>query len=172
MQRKTFVQLLLPALGYMLMGNLMATVMTISLASFALNRAVLIIASIFAAAIYLTLIAVPAYKDGVNERLAIKNKKSGEVPKFRWLGIGFVLWGVMLIPSITYLTGNITASVYRLIDGAVYPLSLLLTGDELEPLFFSPFVFMGFYLLSAPACYIGFWCGLNDKLNASKIMYK
>ncbi|MDR0197309.1 MAG: hypothetical protein LBI36_03720 [Oscillospiraceae bacterium] len=51
MRRKTFTQLLLPALGYMVMGNLLASVMTISLASFARFKAVTGVAALLAAVI-------------------------------------------------------------------------------------------------------------------------
>jgi len=31
---------------------------------------------------------------------------------------------------------------------------------------------MGFYLLTVPACHIGYMLGAGDKLNKDKVMYK
>ncbi|MDR0221990.1 MAG: hypothetical protein LBI38_00410 [Oscillospiraceae bacterium] len=172
MRRKSFAQLFMPALGYMIMGNLLATIMTLSLASFAQVRAIMGVAAVFAAVIYLSLVFTPAYKDGVRERALLHNKRVETVPKYRWAVIGLILWAIMLIPFVLLLTGVMNVGVYRLVNGAVYPLSLLLSGSDRELFAFAPFVFAGFYGLTAVSCWLGFYLGVNDKLSMDKIVYK
>jgi hypothetical protein len=160
----------------MFMGNLLATVMTISLPSVIMNTAVKITAALFTAVIYFSLVFVPAYKDGVNEKNLLQKNQGASVVKFRWLAVGFVLSGIMAVPAVLLLTGNIGLGLYRIIDGAVYPLSLLLIPTAAletgEVPVYAPFIFMGFYLLTAPVCEAGFFCGYKDKLNLDKILYK
>ncbi|MCL2634021.1 MAG: hypothetical protein FWD34_05840 [Oscillospiraceae bacterium] len=171
-KRKSFLKLLLLGIGYMVMGNLMATIMMISLGGFAMSVAIMSMAALFAAVIYLSLVFIPAYKDGMTEHAALLNKRVESVPKFRWMIVGVILFVISIVPTILFMLGIVNAGVFRIISGAVYPLSLLLTGEELVILPFAPFVFLGFYTLTIPACHLGFWCGVNDKLNSSKIMYK
>jgi len=171
--KKTLVQLLLPALGYMVMGNLLSTVMSVSLAPFRGENLIMGMAVLFAMAIYLLLVAVPAYKDGLEENTRRKNQtvQPPPVQKWRWAAIGAILWGIMLVPSVVFLLGRLNVGVYRLICGAVNPMSMFLVGEEGQLLSYVPYVFMGFYALTVPACYIGFSLGLGDTLNKGKIMY-
>jgi len=186
-KRKTFMQLLLPAFGYMIMGNVLSTVMAFSLYAFIGNTILMFFISIFAIAIYLMLVAVPAYKDGLEESVKIKSKrcKIEDIPTNRWLFVGVILFGVMLIPSFGYLFFSLNEGVYRLICGAIHPLSWILVegsgrfreglnGEQIELMRlvkFAPYVFMGLYTLTIPACHIGFMLGLKDKLSKG-IMYK
>jgi len=159
---KPFLKLLLYSLGYMLMGNLLAFIMTISLSAFGTNEAVMGMATLFAMAIYLLLVSVPAFKDGQSE--ACKQNRTDEdavVPNFyknRWIIIGVILWVIMLVPSIVFLFGGISAGWYRFINGAVYPLSLFLVQDidgGRVLMSSAPYVIMVFYVLTIPACLIG-----------------
>jgi len=185
MQRKSFIKLLLPALGYMVMGNILSFVMAMSLAFFRGETLIMLMSVLFAAAIYLMMVSVPAYKNGQDEFTKLKNKTGNEaeaVPKYRWLSVGMILWGIMLIPSVVYLFGGIPQGVYLLLSGAVYPLSgffMKVTEYDADGrpilmslLNFAPFVFMGFYALTVPACHIGFMLGLSDKLSKENMMYK
>ncbi|MDR0197673.1 MAG: hypothetical protein LBI36_05585, partial [Oscillospiraceae bacterium] len=126
----------------------------------------------FAAIIYLSLVFTPAYKDGVRERALLQNKRVESLPRRRWLFIGLFLWAVMLLPVVLLLTGVMEIGVYRIIDGAVYPLSLVMAGEGGALPAFAPFVFGAFYGLTVPSCCLGFYLGVNDKLNMDKIMYK
>jgi len=166
--RKSFTGLLLPALGYMVMGNLMATVMSFSLYSFAANQMIMGIAVLFAIAIYLLLVAVPAYKDGQYEHVKLRNpaNKIEDVPKYRWLQVGAILFAIMLIPCLLLLIGAINTGWFRLVCGAVNPLAGFLANGAI------PFAGIAIYALTIPACHIGFKLGLTDKISGDKFMYK
>ena len=170
--RKSFIKLLPPALGYMVMGNLLATIMSISLAPFSTETAIMGLAVLFAMAIYLLLVAVPAYKNGMDENKNIESGSDLKIPKYRWVVIGLIEWGIMLIPSLVFLSVGYSIGVYRIILGAIQPLSLFLVNENGVMLSYSPYVFMGFYALTVPACHIGFILGAGDKLNKDRIMYK
>jgi len=176
MRRKTFLQLLPSALGYMVMGNLLAAIMTFSMAIFIAHQLAVVLAAIFAIAIYIMLISVPAYKNGTEERMLLANKRVESVPMKRWLYIGMIIFAVTIIPTILFLTRVIDTGLFRLTSGAVYPLSLLIspvTEEGIRPMFsFTPYITGSFYLVSIPTCYLAFKFGLNDTFNADKIMYK
>ena len=164
--RKKFPQLLLPALGYMVMGNLLSTIMTVSLAPFRGETLIAGLAIVFAIAIYLLLVAVPAYKNGLDEHTKLKKSSEGSgVPKYRWLAVGAILWAAMLVISGIYLLGGLPSGAYRLIHGATFQL------NSFVRLPYIPIVNACFYALTIPACHIGFILGLGDKLNKDKIMY-
>ncbi|MCL2072129.1 MAG: hypothetical protein FWH07_07865 [Oscillospiraceae bacterium] len=185
--KKSFLQLLLPGLGYVIMGNLLSTIMTISLAMFRMEILIMGLSVVFGMAIYLLLVAVPAYKDGLEENTRAKRETGGErtATQWRWAFVGLILWGVMLIPSIVFLLSDFNEGAYRLINGAVSPLSAFMltgtgefvtnqAGDETEILqlaSFAPYVFMGFYALTIPACHIGFMLGLRDSFNKDRLLY-
>ncbi|MCL1881005.1 MAG: hypothetical protein FWF76_02375 [Oscillospiraceae bacterium] len=186
---KSILKNLPPAIGYLFMGNLLGQVMTFSLAMFRSSTEIMLLATLFSLTIYFLLIAVPAYKDGQNERSKVTTKallkENKAVPyMYRWLYIGVFLYAIMLIPSIIFMTGQITDGVYRLLSGAVAPLGWILiegtgeyveianaaTGaDEYRELMrlipWSAWVFMGLYALTIPACYIGYVFGLKGKFD-------
>jgi len=168
MQRKKFTQLLLPALGYMIMGNLLALVMTFSLAPFRGETVIVGMTMLFAAAIYILLVAVPAYKDGLDQHTKLKKKKmeTATVPKYNWLIVGLILWAIMAAVSIAFLIFPFEQWIYRVLNGATLQLSNLIKNR------YVPFVNIGFYALTAPTCHIGFMLGLGDKLSKDKVMYK
>ncbi|MCL1866315.1 MAG: hypothetical protein FWF82_02780, partial [Oscillospiraceae bacterium] len=168
--RRSFPRLLISGLGYMVMGNVLSTVMTISLASAMGNSAIMGMSVLFAVSIYLLLVAVPAYKNGMEEKLLLKSKRVESVPMYRWLCVGGILFGITAIPSVVFLFGGLTEGVYRLLNGAVYPLSMFLTegtgefvehfqtGETMEVtriMPFAPYIFMGVYALTTLSCHIG-----------------
>jgi len=175
MKRKSFTRLFFGALGYMEMGNLMSLVLTLTLIPFSGNKTITAAFAFCAALVYLSLVFTPAYKDGVNERKLLQNKRAEKAPKFRWLAISLLLWGISLIFALILLL-NFNRSlplIYCAFNGAVSPLAVLVTGKSSGNLpYYAPFLFAGFYTLTVPACLLGFWCGLKDKLNTDKIMYK
>ncbi|MCL1903670.1 MAG: hypothetical protein FWF94_04555 [Oscillospiraceae bacterium] len=186
--QKPFVKLLLSGLGYMLMGNLLSVIMSVSLAFFRGETLIMILSVLFGIAIYLLLVAVPAYKDGLDENAKQKKRKDNteSVPKWRWALVGTILWGVMLIPSVVYLFTEYNEGVYRMLNGAVFPLSAFMLVSTMTTEYpfssafvevlrlapFAPYVFMGVYALTIPACHIGFILGLNNGLDKDKIMYE
>jgi len=170
MQKKSFLKLLLSALGYMIMGNLLATVMTFSLAPFRGETLIVAMTMVFAAAIYILLVAVPDNKDGLEQYTKsqknknTENDKNQKKSKYRWLLIGVILFCVMNVSIIALLLGQI--GWYRVFNGATLQMTLLIKRQYI------PFINIGFYALTVPACHIGFILGLGDKLNKDKVMYK
>jgi len=163
MKRKSFVKTLLAALGYSVMGNVLALVLALTAIPF---RRIGFIAAIFAlcaAFVYLSLVFTAAYKDGTSYR----NSKSAEKPpKRRWLLISLALWGVSIIWAAILALNESWGLPYLALNGAVAPIAVWVKTAYL------PYVGIGFYALNIPACLLGFWCGVNDKLNSDKIIYK
>lgn len=179
MQRKSFGKLFLIALGYMVFGNLLSTIMTISIAVVANVTFVQVIAFIFTTFIFYSLIFTAAYKDGVRERKMVHLKKVDEPNKMRWVNIGLLLWLVMALLALALFVDKAAGLwydfllVYRIVCGAVYPLSLLICGNTIDDMAaFVPLIFMAYYALIPLACRIGFKVGYEDKFNPDSIMYQ
>ena len=168
MQRKKFTQLLLPALGYMIMGNIMSVIVTISLRSTEPNF-LAIVSVLFSAMIYFILVAVPAYKDGLDEHTKSqknKNNQNNDSKKtsYKWIIIGVILFAIM---TCTILTAPLAGvGLYRMFNGATLQITLLIKNQYI------PFVNLGFYALTVPVCHIGYILGLGDKLSKDKVLYK
>jgi len=159
----------------MFMGNLLAGVMTFSLQAFRDSKIMMGGIQILALVIYLLLVGVPAYKDGLDENTMSKKKQAAPIPagvKYRWLAVGGILWGTAVIPSAAFLFGLLGEGVYKLISGAAAPLSWILVNSDMRLFSFAPYVFMGVYALTVPACHVGFMLGFHDKLNKDNMMYK
>jgi hypothetical protein len=189
MQKKSFMKFLLPGFGYLVMGNICSTIMTFSLYNFAATDTMFMgFLAVLTMAVYLLMVAVPAYKDGMEENSRVRNKRCelSDIPKHRWLLIGAVLYAVMMLPTIGYLLFSLNEGVYRIVNGAVSPLSWIWLegtgnfregpqGEQIELTrlqAFVPYVYMGLYALTIPAVHLGFILGLGDKMNKDKIMYK
>jgi hypothetical protein len=164
MNTKSFIKLLLPTLGYMVMGNVMSLIMSVSLRSTTPNF-LAAVAILFSAMIYLILVAVPGYKDGQEEH--IKTKQDSAPPATvskKWLLVGGALFAVMNVTIVFFLLGEVW--LYSMLNGATFQLTWLIKPQYI------PFVNMGFYALSVPACHIGYLLGLKDKLSKDKMLYK
>jgi hypothetical protein len=181
--KKSYLKLLPSAIFYGFMGNALSGVMTFSLGLFRGNTVVMLMATIFALTIYVTLIAVPAYKDGLTDgrKVAFRRAKQerqggGKIPGIRqWTIVGMVVFAVMIIPSVAFLFGGMGYGVYRLLSGVgvVAPLCWILIGESTattaNPLLsWAPFVFVGLYALCIPAIRLGYVWGLNDKFSNPK----
>jgi len=160
-KRKSFLETFFPAFGYMEMGNIMSLVLGVTCIPFSKNMFISGIFAFCAAFVYLSLVFAAAYKDGVYWRKPLKDGE--KPPKRRWLLISLALWGISIAMSFTALLGT---PVYLLLNGAVSPFGALFEAAYL------PYIGSGFYALTVPACLLGFWCGLYDKLNTDKIIYK
>lgn len=181
MQRKPFWKLLLAGLGYMVLGNLMSAIMTIAASVVANIAAIMVILFILTLFVFYSLCFTVAFKDGQHERLLVKNHRVESASSKRWTLAGFIMLGVMLIPSILLF---IDARVrlfdgflipYRMICGMIYPLSLAMGVNyadiELLPDFY-PLIFAACYVLIPLATTLGFVFGFEDKFNPDKFMYE
>lgn len=179
MQRSPTWKLLLVGIGYMLLGSVMGTIITVAM-SFMIDQAFMcVILFIFALFIFFSLVFLPAYKDGIKERKLVQNKRVSSPEGKRWLPIGFTMTFVMCIPTIILLFAKFAGIwdsyiiTYRLICGTIYPLSLLCGVTDISTMNIAfPIVVIAIYLLIPVATSLGFYCGYNDKLNTTRIMYK
>lgn len=182
MQRKPFWKLLLLGIGYMALGNVMSTVMTVAAAVVVNVPAILIVLFILTLFIFYSLCFTVAYKDGQRERLMVKNHRVEGIIKGRWIKIGIVMFLIMSIPSVILFIGASSGLfeggyliTYRMICGMIYPLALAMGVNYSQITMLPPFyalIFAACYIFIPAATEIGFNIGFNDRLNADKIMYE
>lgn len=193
MQRKSFIKLLLSALGYIVLGNVMCLVMTMAVSMFGLNWFTKILAIVCCTAVFFMLIFTAAWKDGVRERSLVKLGRVECELKHRWVLIGIVAGFIAAVPTIILLLNKLffpqedTLFVYRFISGSAYPFVLAFVEpvitesmaweettlrqiDNMSPLF--PALMLIYYALIPVVSQIGYRMGFNDTLNSDKIMYK
>lgn len=181
MQRKPFWKLLILGIGYMVLGNIMCTVMTVALSMFGDVPFVTAIVFVFTLFIFYSLVFTVAFKDGQRERLMVKNHRVDATIKGRWTVIGVIMLLVMCIPSVilffdaTYRLFDGYLIPYRMICGMIYPLALTIGvnySEITEMPSYIAFIFMACYILIPLATYLGFDVGFKDKFNPDKIMYE
>jgi uncharacterized membrane protein len=176
--QKTFLKRLLPGLGYALMGNFMSAIMSLSVGLLRSSTELMLIAALFSLTIYLTLTAVPAYKDAFESAKKHPVNRQGEDSKsqlLHWLAIGAVAWALMSVVPILHLLNLTDDFTLRLVSGAVAPLGWILiegtgefvtvNGEESEImrlLPWAPLVFTGLYSLSIPANWLGWRKGIKS----------
>lgn len=130
MQRKSFWKLLLSGIGYMVLGNVMGTIMTVAASVVANVPFILIVLFMLTLFIFYSLCFTVAYKDGQRERMMVKNHRVEGIIKGRWIKIGIVMFLIMSIPSVLlFIDANIRIFdgyliPYRMICGMIYPLAL------------------------------------------------
>lgn len=98
----------------------------------------------------------------------------------KWVKIGAALMGIMFVPSIVLLIAKLMnwyfdiTLIHRVIDGMIYPLSLLLVPDSnIDSMqIFVPFIYMLCYALIPVATHLGFYCGYTGKLDKGNVMYE
>lgn len=177
--RKSFGKLLLIGLGYMLLANVLCTIMTISTAAFIGEDFIKVIVVILAFIIFYSLMFTVGYKDGDREQKLVHLKKADPPDEHRWIKLGILLALIMFIPSIVLLIDKISGMyydvllVYRIIDGLVYALSLLLIPENsIDAMNIAvPFVFMLCYALIPVATHLGYYFGYTQKFDKDKLMY-
>ena len=181
MQRKPFWKLLLLGIGYMALGNVMSTIMTVAASIVANITAIMIVLFVLTLFVFYSLCFTVAYKDGQREMVMLKNHRVDSVSKSRWVFAGFLMLAVMTVPSILlfidakmHLLGSFLIP-YRMICGMIYPLALAMgvnyAGIELLPDYY-PVIFAACYILIPLATAIGFDFGFNDRFNPDKMMYE
>ncbi len=181
MQRKPFWKLLLTCFGYMVLGNVMSTVMTVALSVIADIPIVMVILFVMTLFVFYSLIFTAAYKDGQRESIMLKNHRVEGPVKGRWTIIGIIVFAIMSIPSwillFDCLYGLFSGYLipYRMICGMIYPLALVAGVNYPEasemPYYFA-FIFMLCYVLIPIVTTVGFKFGFKDKLNLDKMMYE
>ncbi|MDR2532120.1 MAG: hypothetical protein LBC82_04680 [Oscillospiraceae bacterium] len=184
MRKKSFLRLLFETLGSAVIGNVMALVVTISLASFGTGNALLGISAFCSISVYLMLVFNSGYKDGEIDRKLIQRKVIEKPEGGKWVKIGCLIGGFFCVASALLLlftgSGGETGTAisadggylnpFRLALGAIMAVSLLLGGTEIP--IWSPLVFMGIFALTPVACRFGYWVGVYEKWTIDNIVYK
>ena len=181
MQRKPFWKLLLLGTGYMVLGNVMSTVMTVALSVIADVAIVMVILFLMTLFVFYSLVFTAAYKDGQRESVMLKNHRTEGPVKGRWTLIGVIMFAIMCIPSVILLFDSLYGLIvgylipYRMICGMIYPFALVAgvnypEASQMPPYF--AFIFMACYILIPVMTTVGFDFGFHDKFNPDKVMYE
>lgn len=157
----------------------MCAIMTISLAAFISMQPMRILTAALSVVLFHSLMFNAGYKDGIREKKMFTLKRTDSIPKYRWVKIGFAVFGITIIPTVVLLINKLFISgfdfmiAFRFISGAVYPFALLTSGNSVTEMpMYAPFVFILFYALIPVACQIGFNVALSGKLTKDNIIYK
>lgn len=185
--------LLLSALGYIVLGNVMCLIMTMAISMFGLNWFTKILSIVCCTAVFFMLVFTAAWKDGVRERSLVKLGRVESELKHRWLLIGVIAGFIAAVPTIVLLLNKLvfpqedTLLLYRFVSGSSYPFVLAFVEpvitesaaweettlrqiDNMSPLF--PALMLIYYALIPAVTQAGYRMGFNDTLNTDKIMYK
>ena len=179
-ERQSFPRLLLAGGLYMLFGNILCAIMTLSTAPFIGNDFMKIVIFVLAIAVFYSLMFTVAYKDGTREQRYVKLHKCEEPDMKKWVKIGSALMGIMFVPSFVLLIAKLTGwyfditLIHRIVDGMIYPLSLLLVPDSnIDSMqLFVPFIYMLCYAFIPVATHFGFYFGYTGKFEKENIMYE
>lgn len=179
-ERQSFPKLLLSGGLYMLFGNILCAIMTLSTAPFIGNDFMKIVIFVLAIAVFYSLMFTVAYKDGTREQRYVTLHKCEEPDLKKWVKIGTALMGIMFVPSLILLLAKVMnwyfdiTLIHRIIDGMIYPLSLMLVpGSSIDSMqIFVPFIYMLCYALIPVATHLGFYFGYTGKFEKENIMYE
>jgi hypothetical protein len=177
MQRKSFLKLLLGAIGYAAGANAMALVVTFSLMMFGGQSILKGIAVFCSVSLYLMMMFNAGHKDGELDRKLLNRKIISKQQGSKWYILGGIVAGFYIIACallFVFNTGDgvIGGSYFnfvRIIFAAIMALSLLL-GELTNPMW-APFVFMGVFATTPFVCRLGYWVGFYEKWNIENIMY-
>ena len=193
MKRKPFYIITLKGIGYIILGNAMCLFMTMALAMFGSNWFTNILSILFSSFIFFSLAFTAAWKDGTAERSMLKLGRIEGIKKYRWIWAGLIIYAAAAAPTVVLLLNKLLFPeqdlllAYRLVSGSALPFLLtfvepVVTETEAwvqttlrqidnMPVIF-PVLMLVYYALIPAATQLGYWCGVNDKLNTEKIMYK
>ena len=178
--RQPFWRLLLTGFLFMMLGNLLCTIITISTAPFMNIEFFKVVVFILTIAIFYSMVFTAGYRDGDREQKYVRLHKAEPPKENKWLVIGALLMLIMFIPSIVLLMDKVfgwyfdMTFVHRIIDGMVYPLSLMIVPDSsIDSMqVFVPFIYMLCYAGIPAATHLGYYFGYTQKFNKDDIMYK
>ena len=175
MQKKSLLKLFFELLGYVLAGNLLSLVVTISLSGFLTetNENIIFgISSVCSILLLITCVFSVGYKDGELERKLINRKTLEKPDPNKWFIIGGIVWILMCIlcAMLNIIPGTMYLQVFRFAVASMFALSLFFGSSEIPA--FAPFIFMGVFALIPVACRVGYYAGFYDKIAIDNIIYK
>lgn len=188
MNRDSFGKLVLKGIGFVVFGNVLCLVMTLAIFFFGDYAIIKILAILFAAMIFFSLMFTVAWKDGVRERKIINLHPELGEKKLRWVAVGAVMFVFAAAPTVFLLLNKLffpdsdNLLIYQFISGSAYPFVITFTpkADSLSSSVsrvqtmsaLLPSLLLVYYALIPAATQIGFLFGYRDKLNVDKIVYK
>lgn len=134
--RQPFFKLLLSGLLFMVFGNLLCTIVTVSTAPFMNFEFFKVIVFILTLIIFYSLMFTAGYRDGDREQKYVRLHKAEPPKESKWVLIGIILMAIMFVPSLLLLLDKLCGwyfdmtFVHRIIDGLVYPLSLMIVPEN------------------------------------------
>lgn len=178
--RQPFIKLLLSGFLFMVFGNLLSTIVTISTAPFMSFEFFKVIVFILTLFIFYSLMFTAGYRDGDREQKYVRLHKVEPPKENKWVLIGVILMLIMFVPSVLLLLDKLCGwyfdmtFVHRIIDGVVYPLSLMIVPESTidSMAVFVPFIYMLCYAGIPVATHLGYYFGYTQKFNKDDIMYK
>lgn len=188
MKRNSFGKLVLKGIGFIVLGNVMCLVMTMAIFMFGSHAITKILAILFAALIFFSLVFTVAWKDGERERrLVALHPELGE-KKYRWIGIGGIMFAFAVAPTIFILINKLffpefdNLIIYQFVSGSSYPFVIAFTPrpeslsgsvSRIETMSaLLPSLLIAYYALIPAVTQLGFIFGYKDKLNPDKVIYK
>lgn len=188
MKRDSFGKLVLKGIGYVVFGNVLCLVMTMAIFFFGDHVIIKVLAIMFAALIFFSLVFTAAWKDGTRERKLMNHDPGLGEKKLRWLAVGAVMFAVAAAPTVFLLLNKLffperdNLLIYQFISGSAYPFVITFTpkADSLSSSVsrvgtmsvLLPSLLLVYYALIPAVTQLGFWVGYRDKLNVDKIVYK
>lgn len=188
MKRDGFGKLVLKGIGYVVFGNVLCLVMTMAIFFFGDHMIIKVLAVMFAALIFFSLMFTVAWKDGTRERKLIKLHPELGEKKLRWLAVGAVMFAAAAAPTVflllnkLFFPGSDNLLIYQFISGSAYPFVIAFTpkADSLSSSVsrvetmsvLLPSLLLAYYALIPAVTQLGFLFGYSDKLNVDKIVYK
>lgn len=188
MKRNSFGKLVLKGIGFIVLGNVMCLVMTMAIFMFGYHGIVKVLAILFSVLIFFSLVFTVAWKDGERERRLITlHPETGE-RKYRWIGIGCVMFAFAVAPTLFILINKLffpeqdNLIIYQFVSGSAYPFVIAFTPrpeslssnvSRIETMSaLLPSLLIAYYALIPVATQLGFIFGYKDKLNPDKVIYK
>ena len=175
MKRESIFMIFIKGFGFMVFGNILGGILTISAAPFIGEWFVPYIAVLLTVFIYGSLLFTAGWKDGQNEAKLLRNHRVESSPKLRWVWLGLILAVLACIPCIILLAGTLGALeltgeflfAFRFICGALAPAIYIAELQQLPaseyPAAF-PLILSAVYLVITPAAaQIGYKFGIDEK---------
>lgn len=179
MKRDSIIIIWLKGLAFVVFGNILGGIMTVSIAPLLSEWFIPYIALLFTVFIYASLMFTAGLRDGQKEAKMLRAKRIESIPKTRWIFVGLADAAVMCVPcgallACTFgafaLTGEVLLGSY-FVFGALAP-AFFIVGDvqQLSPVF--PVVLAAVYIIVTPAAaQLGYKFGFDEK-SAKDFMYE
>jgi hypothetical protein len=164
MRRRSIFRLILSAVFYCVGGNLLSTIVTVSISAALSDSDLRIVAVAICALLLYTMMFTAGYNDGSLERRLLTRKDTPPVKHWRWWVAGGTAFVLMAVVCLLMAFGVIEVPMIRLfVAGSAYML-IDMCGNPLFALIL--------YAVMIPCCYIGFRLGLAGTIEKDKFMYE